>query len=94
MNYSSLEKPNDAFHLIRSKTSTYTLNKETNEIIDNLKEIHEFINYNDNKEYKRPFSYKGKIYLKSTINNNIFEFDNDNKIIGNWNINQKKIDFY
>jgi hypothetical protein len=94
MNCSSLEKNNDAFQITRSKTSTYTLNKETNEMINNLKEIHESNNFNDNKEYKRPFSYKGKIYLKSTINNNIFEFDNDLKIIGNWNMNQKKIDFY
>lgn len=77
--------------LTRFKTSTYMIDMETKVLTDVLKEIHELNNYEE--EYKRPIKYEGKLYLKSSINNNIFDYDDDLKIIGNWNNLQKKIDF-
>lgn len=77
--------------LRRRKTSTYSIDKDTQEITDLLKEIHDSNNYD--KECKRPFEMDGKYYLKSSLNNNIFDYDDDIKIIGQWNNIQKKIDF-
>jgi len=78
-------------NLTRFKTTTYVIDIETKNLIDVLKEIHDVNNYE--KEYKRPIKYEGKLYLKSTINNNVFDYDDDLKKIGNWNNIQKKIDF-
>ena len=84
-------KSNVELGLKRHKTTTYSIDKDTNEITDLLKEIHDSNNYD--KEYKKPFKINGKYYLKSSLNNNIFDYDNDNLIIGTWNNIQKKIDF-
>ena len=97
-NYNNLDnlsseslKYSKAINLTRFKTTTYNLDFETKNLVDVLKEIHDSNNYE--KEYKRPIKFEGKLYLKSTINNNIFDYDDDLKIIGNWNYLQKKIDF-
>lgn len=77
--------------LTRHKTSSFSIDKETQVITDILKDIHALNNYD--KDCKRPFTFEEKLYLKSSINNNIFDYDNENKVVGLWNAIQKKIDF-
>ena len=77
--------------LTRHKTSSFSIDKETLVITDTLKDIHALNNYD--KDCKMPFTFEGKLYLKSSVNNSIFDYDDENKVIGEWNTIQKKIDF-
>ena len=77
--------------LTRHKTSLFSIDRETNVLTDILKDIHEQNNYE--KDCKMPFTFEGKLYLKSTSNNHIFDYDKEDKVLGNWNTVQKKIDF-
>ena len=77
--------------LKRNKTSTYKMNFQTKVLTDVLKDIHELNDYE--KEYKRPILYNEKYYLKSSVNNNIFDYENENKLIGIYDVIHKKINF-
>lgn len=85
------KKKTKEFGLTRFKSSTYNFDKETNSLLDLLKDIHELNDYK--KECKKPIQYNGNFYLKSSINNYIYDFDNDGKLVGSWDNINKKIDF-